>query len=114
MNRNLLPLRPFSTDELGAIVAGAKENPEVLWLDGKAIPTDQLLERYSQLQDGAQQMKGREKKALRRYRRELALRPYQAELIGLQKYLEGTGRRPVSQEGEGREEEHHGQGVGQE
>lgn len=50
---------------------------------------------YSQLQKGAPSLNEYQKKAIRRYYREEALKPYQAELIRLQKCLERNGRKMI-------------------
>nr|CAA6820205.1 MAG: UDP-galactose-lipid carrier transferase (EC [uncultured Thiotrichaceae bacterium] len=47
------------------------------------------------LLDEINQMKAESKKAVKRRRVEQSLKPYQAELIQLQKYLEKTGRRMI-------------------
>jgi polyphosphate kinase len=70
-------------------------NPETLWIDGTAVPTDELLAEHARLRAYKTNTRRREKKALRRYQRELELRPYQAELIRLQKQLESTGKRMI-------------------
>ncbi|MEO5342413.1 MAG: polyphosphate kinase 2 [Gammaproteobacteria bacterium SHHR-1] len=63
-------------------------NPEVVHIDGEAIRLEDLVEDYKTLSEQVELLKRSNKKAVRRYRREMALRPYQAELIRLQQYLE--------------------------
>ncbi|MEE9328119.1 MAG: polyphosphate kinase 2 [Cocleimonas sp.] len=47
------------------------------------------------LQEELKKIKNNQNKAEKRYAREQALKPYQAELIGLQKYLEETNKRMI-------------------
>lgn len=47
------------------------------------------------LQEEIKEIKRSQNKAEKRYAREQALKPYQAELIGLQKYLEETNKRMI-------------------
>ena len=53
-------------------------------VDGKAVPLQELIEGYKQ----AKEEKKFEKKAVQKRKQEQALKPYQAELIKLQKHLE--------------------------
>jgi len=54
-----------------------------------------LLEENRRLQTALEKRKQSEKKAMRRFRREEELKPYQAELIRLQQYLEASGTRMI-------------------
>ncbi|MDF1530175.1 MAG: polyphosphate kinase 2, partial [Sedimenticola sp.] len=47
------------------------------------------------LKKTVEQLKAKNSKALRQYRREEELKPYQAELIKMQQYLENTGTRMI-------------------
>ncbi len=64
-------------------------------VDGEALTPDELIERYHALRTENLKLKKDRRKAVRRYRREQALKPYQAELIKLQKYLEDTKNKLV-------------------
>ncbi len=67
------------------------ENPETVELS----ETQHLLEENRRLQADVDRLKKVEKKAVRRYRREQSLKPYQAELIRMQQYLEKSGTRMI-------------------
>lgn len=54
------------------------------------LPTAELPEQYQALAEENTRLKQEAKKAVRRYRKEQELKPYQAELIQLQKHLEQT------------------------
>ncbi|PIE17522.1 MAG: polyphosphate kinase 2 [Proteobacteria bacterium] len=73
----------------------APQNPDVLYIDGQQVRTEELLTRYAQLCGEKKALKKRQRKALRRYQRELDLRPYQAELISMQQHLEQTQTRMI-------------------
>ncbi len=62
-----------------------------LEIDGKEISTDKLIEIYKK----SQEEKKFEKKAVRKRREEEELKPYQAELIKLQKYLEESNKKMI-------------------
>ncbi len=64
-------------------------------IDGKLISPDQLVANFLQLRDDNIQLKRTNKKGVKQYRREEELKPYQAELIKMQKYLEETNRKLV-------------------
>ena len=70
-------------------------NPETILFQKKEIILKDLLKDYKQLQDGAPSLNKFQKKAIRRYYQEEALKPYQAELIRMQKGLESNGRRMI-------------------
>jgi len=56
---------------------------------------DQLQQQIITLKDEVKVLKSTKKKAQLRYEREQSLKPYQAELIGLQRYLEETKKRMI-------------------
>lgn len=60
-------------------------------IDGKQFTLEELIADYRALKDED----SKAKRALKRRRQEQALKPYQAELLRLQRYLEETGRRMV-------------------
>ncbi len=72
-----------------------RENPETILFKKKEVILEDLLIDYRQLQKGAPSLNEYQKKAIRRYYREEALKPYQAELIRLQKCLERNGRKMI-------------------
>jgi polyphosphate kinase 2 len=55
----------------------------------------EMVEENRRLYETNQALKKENRKAVRRYRREQALKPYQAELIRLQQHLEKTGTRMI-------------------
>ena len=61
---------------------------EYVEFEGQQIPLDDLLEDYKRLREQNAHTKKLQRKAVRKYRQEHELRPYQAELIKLQQYLE--------------------------
>ena len=75
-------------------VCNAK-NPETICLKNKTVSLKELLKEYTALKKGAPALNKYQKKAIRRYHREEALKPYQAELIRMQKCLENNNRRMI-------------------
>ncbi len=71
------------------------KNPETILFQKKEVLLKDLLKEYKQLIKGAPSLNKFQKKAIRRYHREEALKPYQAELIRMQKCLEKNGRRMI-------------------
>jgi polyphosphate kinase 2 len=63
-------------------------NPEYVMVGNKKIKFEEMMNEYAKL-------KQEDKKALRKYRQERALKPYQAELIKMQTYLENHNKRMV-------------------
>ncbi|MET0067339.1 MAG: polyphosphate kinase 2 [Candidatus Thiodiazotropha sp.] len=70
-------------------------NPEIIYIDEQPIRLNELLSDYQHLKSEMEQSQVTEKKAVRRYQREEELKPYQAELIRMQQYLEDTNRRMI-------------------
>jgi polyphosphate kinase 2 len=70
-------------------------NPETILIDEQPVRLDELLGEYKKLKSDAADEKKRQKKAARKYDREEELKPYQAELIKMQQYLEHTRRRMI-------------------
>ncbi len=86
------------TDEM--MVDAPEESPEaadpdVVELDGKSVTTEELKKDYLDLKNTNKRLQKDSRKAVRRYRREQILKPYQAELIRLQQYLEVSGTRMI-------------------
>jgi polyphosphate kinase 2 len=68
---------------------------EQIEIDGEILTIEELAEKYTSSLDIENRLKKRAKKALRRRVEEQSLKPYQAELLKMQKYLEDTGKRMV-------------------
>lgn len=64
-------------------------------LDGKAMSADELKNSYLELLSNNERLQKDKRKAVRRYRREQILKPYQAELIRMQQYLEASSTRMI-------------------
>jgi polyphosphate kinase 2 len=71
------------------------QNPEFIDVNGEQVPLQELLTDYYQVQQKLQALQRESRKAVRRYRREQALKPYQAELIRMQQHLEETSTRMI-------------------
>ena len=71
------------------------KNPKVILFKKKGVILKDLLSEYSELKKGAPSLNTFQKKAIRRFHREEALKPYQAELIRMQKCLEVNNRRMI-------------------
>jgi polyphosphate kinase 2 len=70
-------------------------NPETVELDGKQVDLEQLLGEYKDLRHALAKVKNENRKAVVRRHQEQSLKPYQAELIRLQKYLEENNKRMI-------------------
>jgi len=64
-------------------------------IDGEKKSIEELIKEYKKLKQKAVQKKKIEKKALKKFREAEELKPYQAELIKLQKHLENTGKKMI-------------------
>jgi polyphosphate kinase 2 len=71
------------------------KNPETIIYNDQTVRLDELLLEHDSLQDEVSILKKDQKKAVRRYRREEELKPYQAELIKMQQYLEQNSIRMI-------------------
>lgn len=71
------------------------KNPDSIYIDGEPVPLDQALNELQRLRTEGARLKKKARKALVRRQREQELKPYQAELIRLQDYLEETQRRMI-------------------
>ncbi|MES9969332.1 MAG: polyphosphate kinase 2 [Candidatus Thiodiazotropha sp.] len=71
------------------------KNPETIFIDEQPVRLDELLSDYERIKQQIAKQKKDDNKAIRRYKREEELKPYQAELIRLQQYLEQTGTRMI-------------------
>ena len=64
-------------------------------VEDREIPMEQLLEEYKALRHELAQVKNDNRKAITKRREEQSIKPYQAELIRLQKYLEENHKRMI-------------------
>lgn len=80
---------PDQVDSITSVTEGAPERAEGNW-DVKALLADN-----QRLKAALEKRKLNEKKAMRRYRSEEELKPYQAELIRLQQHLEASRTRMI-------------------
>lgn len=64
-------------------------------IDGRSLTVAELVAEHRQTQQALDELRRQERKARRRYREELELRPYQAELLKLQQHLERHNRRMI-------------------
>jgi polyphosphate kinase 2 len=71
------------------------KNPETIIYHDQTVRLEELLMKYEEQKAHIQQLQESEKKAVRRYKREEELKPYQGELIKMQQYLEQTGKRMI-------------------
>jgi polyphosphate kinase 2 len=71
------------------------KNPETIFIDEQPVRLDELLNDYERLKQQLAQESKNDNKAIRRFKREEELKPYQAELIRLQQYLEKTRTRMI-------------------
>jgi len=72
----------------------AMEN-EQIEINDESLTYEELTEKYEECRNAEKRLKKRAKKALTRRIQEQSLKPYQAELLKMQKYLEGSGKRMV-------------------
>lgn len=71
------------------------KNPEYILFNGQQVPLETVLSEYQRLQGKLTSMDSNKRRAILRYQREEELKPYQAELIKMQKYLEETRTRMI-------------------
>jgi polyphosphate kinase 2 len=74
---------------------GAGQYSEVIEVDGRRMRLGDLVQDYRRISDEMKKTRRDGRKAVKRYRREQSLKPYQAELIRLQQYLEDTNGRII-------------------
>ena len=67
----------------------------VVMVDGEEVLLEDFVAQYQRVREDNRKLYKMKNKAERRYLREEELKPYQAELIRLQKYLEETGTRMI-------------------
>jgi len=73
----------------------AAQNSEIVTFRGEQMSVAQLLEENGKLRNDLAKTKNENRKAVTRRRQEKSLKPFQAELLCLQKYLEETGARMI-------------------
>jgi polyphosphate kinase 2 len=73
----------------------ASVNPEFIEYNGEKVRLADFLQEHERLVRDYQGFKKKAGKAVRRYQEERELKPYQAELIRMQQYLEITSRRMI-------------------
>ena len=71
------------------------KNPELVEYRGEQLNLADLLEQHSEMRHALAKVKNENRKAVVRRRIEKSLKPFQAELIRMQKYLEDTGTRMI-------------------
>ena len=71
------------------------QNPENISIDGNMISLQDFITRHKELVEENDSLKRSTKKAIRRYQREEELKPFQAELLQVQRYLEERQRRMI-------------------
>ncbi len=81
---------------LEGIEAGVEATaPEGIEGNDCRMSIEDLTQELQGLSQQVDELRNNNRKALRRYRREQALKPYQAELIQMQQYLEASGTRMI-------------------
>ena len=70
-------------------------NPEQINVDGSMVNLQEYMQEHEQLIADNARMKADGKKAIKRYRREEELKPFQAELLKVQQHLEEKQRRMI-------------------
>jgi len=70
-------------------------NPNLIELNGEKIELQDLLQRYQKLEAKNSHLIKTHNKALQKYQEDEELKPFQAELIRLQRYLEDTNKRMI-------------------
>jgi polyphosphate kinase 2 (PPK2 family) len=72
-----------------------EQNPEHITLDGKAVKLQDYVQEHERLSEENNRLKSVKKKAVKRYEREEELKPFQAELLQVQRHLEENRRRMI-------------------
>lgn len=87
--------KPDTNSKKSKLKAPKAKNPKIIRYKNKGVILKDLLKEYGQMSKSCQILTKYQKKAIRRYHREEALKPYQAELIRMQKCLERTKRKMI-------------------
>ncbi len=93
-NKKVVTKKATTKSKLKPVAQKVEEEP-LIDIDGNKISQQLLIERYKELHEENIKLKKTNRKAIRRFRREEELKPYQAELIAMQKYLEENKRRMI-------------------
>ena len=72
-----------------------ESNPEQIIVDGQSVSLQDYVQEHEDLKEANARLKSQQKKAVRRYRREEELKPFQAELLKVQQSLEENRRRMI-------------------
>ena len=70
-------------------------NPEQINVDGSMVSLQEYMQEHEELIAENARLKSNNRKAVKRYRREEELKPFQAELLKVQQYLEEKQRRMI-------------------
>ncbi len=70
-------------------------SPETIEVDGKTLKMKEYVREHEELAKENSTLKASQKKAVRRYRREEELKPFQAELLKVQQHLEEQQRKMI-------------------
>jgi polyphosphate kinase 2 len=70
-------------------------DPEQISVDGKTLELQDYVQEHEQLAEENERLQAEKKKAIKRYRREEELKPFQAELLRVQQHLEDKQRRMI-------------------
>jgi polyphosphate kinase 2 len=84
-----------TTDDVPKPRVGSTHDDLRIELDGKSMSVGELLADHAQMRNQLAKVKRETRTAMSRRREEQALKPFQAELIRMQKHLEETGQRVI-------------------
>ncbi len=76
-------------------MAEEARNPDLVSVHGEQMSVSHLVDEYNRIRHALAQTKNENRKAVSRRRQEQSLKPFQAELIKMQGYLESTGTRMI-------------------
>lgn len=79
----------------GPVAEPPVAGPGLVTVDGEQIPVRDLLVRYADAREEIEELRQEQKAAVRKLRDEVALRPWQVELLKLQRHLEGENMRMI-------------------
>lgn len=79
----------------GPVAEPPVAGPGLVTVDGEQIPVRDLLARYADAREEIEELRQEQKAAVRKLRDEVALRPWQVELLKLQRHLEGENMRMI-------------------
>ncbi|HEU4910545.1 MAG TPA: polyphosphate kinase 2 [Actinomycetes bacterium] len=79
----------------GPVAEPPVTGPGLVTVDGEQISVRDLLARYADAREEIEELRQEQKAAVRKLRDEVALRPWQVELLKLQRHLEGENMRMI-------------------